>query len=257
MVETPKVLVDRAGGIGIVTLNRPEQRNAIDAETCAQLRAAFDGIEADDSLRIAVLAAKGPVFCAGMDLKAFVNGEAEQILFGPGRLGGFASRVRRKPVIAAVQGAALAGGFEIMLACDMAVAVRGAIFGLPECKRGIVAGAGGAFRLGQLLPRAIANEILLTGAPFDAERAASLGLINRITEGDPLPEALRLARDIAENAPLSISASLDLARCAQDAVSQTCWAENDRHLRALIASEDAGEGARAFAEKRAARWTGR
>ena len=251
-----KVLLRREGAVAIVTLNRPDQRNAIDAETSAGLRAAFDEFERDPALRVAVLTGAGPVFCAGMDLKAFVSGEAEAILFGPGRLGGFVSRRRSKPVIAAIQGPALAGGFELMLACDMAVAVRTATFGLPEARRGLVAGAGGAFRIAQLLPRAIANEILLTGAPFGAARAEALGLVNRVVEENPLAAALELAHEIARNAPLSLAASLDLAGRADGAQAESLWAENDRQLRAVLASRDAEEGARAFAEKRPARWTG-
>lgn len=257
MTATDKVLFDRDGTVAIVTLNRPDQRNAIDAETGNLLRRTFDDIERDDSLRVAVLAASGTIFCAGMDLKAFVNGEAEDILFGAGRLGGFVSRDRTKPVIAAVQGAALAGGFELVLACDMVVAARHAQFGLPEARLGLVAGAGGAFRLGQLLPRALANEIVLTGAAFDAARAMGWGLVNRLTGDDPKPEALALARQIAENAPLSITASLALARAADARVDEACWAENDRQLRRMISSHDAEEGARAFAEKRPPVWTGR
>lgn len=257
MTAHDKVLFDRDDAIAVVTLNRPEQRNAIDAETCAQLRRVFDTIEQDDDLRVTILAASGSVFCAGMDLKAFVNGEAADILFGEGRLGGFVSRDRTKPVIASVQGPALAGGFEIMLACDLVVASCNAIFGLPEAKRGLVAGAGGAFRLGQLLPRAIANEILLTGEPFDAERALQLGLVNRLTETDPMAEAFELARAVAKNAPLSISASLSLARSSVAVAAETCWSENDRQLQRLVASRDAEEGARAFAEKRPPFWTGK
>lgn len=256
MSADDKVLFRRDGAVAIVTLNRPDQRNAIDAETTAGLRAAFAAFEADPDLRVAILTGAGPVFCAGMDLKAFVNGEQEDILFGPGRLGGFVSRSGRKPVIAAVQGPALAGGFELMLACDMAVAIRSASFGLPEARRGLVAGAGGAFRIAQLLPKAIANEILLTGAPFGADRAAELGLLNRVVDEDPLAAALELAHEIARNAPLSVAAGLDLARSAHEAQEKALWPENDRHLRALLASRDAHEGARAFAEKRPARWTG-
>lgn len=257
MTDQSKVLFDRDGSVAVVTLNRPQQRNAIDAETCTLLRRVFEEIEQDDCLHVTILAAKGPIFCAGMDLKAFVNGEAADILFGDGHLGGFVSRNRAKPVIAAVQGSALAGGFEIVLACDLVVASRNATFGLPEVKRGLVAGAGGAFRLGQLLPRVVANEMLLTGEPIGADRALGLGLVNRLTNSDPMAEALALARSVARNAPLSISASLILARSAAAAVAEACWSENDRQLKLLVASQDAEEGARAFAEKRHPVWTGK
>lgn len=251
------VLLDRQGAIAIVTLNRPDQRNAMDAATTAALRTVFDQIEGDDSLRVTILAATGPVFCAGMDLKAFLTGEAEEILFGPGRFGGFVSRKRKKPVIACVQGAALAGGFELVLACDLVVATENAVFGLPESRLGLVAGAGGAFRVGQRLPPVIANEIVLLGGRFDAAQAQVWGLVNRVTKGDPMPQALELAARIAANAPLSVAASLGLAGASADAGLDLLWSENDRQLRHLIATEDAREGARAFAEKRDPDWRGR
>lgn len=251
------VLFDRQGAIAIVTLNRPDQRNAMDAATTAALRAVFDRIEGDDGLRVTILAANGPVFCAGMDLKAFLTGEAEEILFGPGRFGGFVSRARRKPVIACVQGAALAGGFELVLACDLVIAAERAVFGLPESRLGLVAGAGGAFRVGQRLPPVIANEVALLGGRFDAAQALAWGLVNRVTAGDPMPQALEFAARIAANAPLSIAASRDLAGAAAEAGADALWSANDRQLRDLIASQDAKEGARAFAEKRDPVWQGR
>jgi enoyl-CoA hydratase/carnithine racemase len=257
MGENAKVLFDELGEVALVTLNRPAQRNAIDAETCVLLRDAIEEFERNDRFRIAVLRGSGAVFCAGMDLKAFSTGEAEDILFGPGRLGGFVGRSRRKPVIAAVQGAALAGGFELMLACDMAIATRTAKFGLPESKRGLVAGAGGAFRIGQRVPRAIANEILLTGDWFSGERAYGLGLVNRLVDEAPDTAAIELAQAIARNAPLSLEASLELSRCASTVHEDACWEANDRLLRALVASKDAHEGARAFAEKRDPVWVGK
>lgn len=256
MTLNQSVLFECDGSVAIITLNRPDQRNAVDADMGKQLSAAFDRFEADQNLRVAVLVANGPVFCAGMDLKAFVSGEAEDILFGEGHLGGFVSRNRSKPVIAAVQGHALAGGFELVLACDLVIASHVSKFGLPECKRGLVAGAGGAFRIGLQVPRVIANEILLTGAPISADRAAELGIINRVTDGDVKCEALMLAKDVASNAPLSIAASLHLARLSSQLIADACWAENDKYLRHLISSNDAKEGARAFAEKREPRWTG-
>jgi len=250
------ILFDRKGPVAIITLNRPARRNAIDATTGDQLRQAVERFAADPDLRVAILAATGPVFCAGMDLKAFVEGEAEEILFGEGRLGGFVSRVVPKPMIAAVQGPALAGGFELVLACDLVVASRDARFGLPESRIGLVAGAGGAFRLGQMLPRALATEMLLTGAPISAEQAQAHGLVNRLTDADPLPEAMELAQQIAANAPLSLAASLELSRAASRRHDEGCWALNDRLLRRLVDSRDAVEGARAFAERRAPVWQG-
>lgn len=258
MSETPKVLYEVKDAVAIITLNRPEQRNAIDAETTNQLRVAIDRLEANKTVRVGILAGAGAVFCAGMDLKAFARGEVEDVLFGPGRFAGFVSRQRSKPIIAAVKGAALAGGFELMLACDLAIAERTAHFGLPEATRGLIAGGGGAFRLGQLLPKVIANEILLTGAPVTAERAVALGLLNRVVEpGDLLAEAMHLATEIARNAPLAIASSLELAGFARDASTGTFWQANDRSLRRIMKSDDAREGAQAFSERRPPVWRGR
>lgn len=255
--DSTPVLFSRQGEIAIVTLNRPEQRNAMDASTTKALRAVFDEIEGDTSLRVTILAANGPVFCAGMDLKAFLSGEAEEILFGPGRFGGFVSRQRSKPVIACVQGAALAGGFELVLACDLVVAAETAVFGLPEARLGLVAGAGGAFRVGQRLPPAIANEIVLLGGRFDARQALAWGLVNCVTASDPMPLAMEMASVVAANAPLSIAAGLELTAAGSGAAQDALWAANDHHLRRLIASGDAREGAEAFAQKRSPKWSGR
>lgn len=257
MTNDDKVLFEKQGNVALISINRPDQRNAIDAEACSQLRTAVDLLEKDDTLQVGVIQGLGKVFCAGMDLKAFTTGEAEEILFGPGRLGGFVSRTRRKPVVAAVQGAALAGGFELMLACDLVIATDTTIFGLPESKRGLVAGAGGAFRVGQLLPKAIANEILLTGDPITAQRALELGLVNKLVEEpDLLSSAIALAKGIAKNAPLSIRYSLKLAGYHSSLNEDAFWNLNDQFLRKVIESEDATEGAKAFAEKRAPVWTG-
>ncbi|WBU65630.1 enoyl-CoA hydratase-related protein [Paracoccus aerodenitrificans] len=255
--DTDRVLFEQRGSIAIVTLNRPDQRNAMDAAMTRALRKAIDRVEEDDNLRVAILAANGPSFCAGLDLKAFLSGEAEDILFGPGRFGGFVSRNRTKPVIACVQGAALAGGFELVLACDLVVASRGVSFGLPEARIGLIAGAGGAFRVGQRVPSVIANEIVLLGGKFDADQALQWGLINRVTGDDPMTLCLSFAEQIADNAPLSVAASLAMARAPDFAQEDALWQENDRLLRRLTESEDAAEGARAFAEKRKPDWRGR
>ncbi|MER8868143.1 enoyl-CoA hydratase-related protein [Mesorhizobium sp. M0751] len=256
MPSSEPVLFEARGNVAVISLNRPDRRNAVDANTCQLLRGAVNQLESDAGLAVGVLRGNGPVFCSGMDLRAFVNGQAEQILFGEGRFGGFVSRQRTKPLIAAVHGAAVAGGFELMLACDLVVSAEGCLFGLPEAKRGLVAGGGGAIRLGEILPPAIANEILLTGEIFDAKRALGLGLVNRMTtESNLIEAAMILAQAIGRNAPLSIQNGLTLAKAARRN-QQDLWALNDKVLRDMIASRDAAEGAIAFSEKRSPIWRG-
>jgi enoyl-CoA hydratase len=247
------------GPVALITLNRPGRRNAVDAATTRALRAALERLEADDELAVGILRGHGPVFSAGMDLRAFVDGEADEILFGPGRFGGFVSHARKKPLIAAVHGAALAGGFELMLACDLVVAAEGCRFGLPEAGLGLVAGAGGAFRVAARLPRAIANEIVLGGALFDTERALQFGLVNRVVPEEELLEAaLVLAERLAANAPLSLQAGRALVEAGSaGGREEDLWRLNDEWLRRCIASEDAREGAIAFAEKRPPVWRGK
>ena len=255
---TPNVLFEISGSIATITLNRPAQRNAVNSDLSDELRRAVDRIEADETLKVGILTGAGSVFCAGMDLTAFANMEAEAILFEAGGFGGFVKRSRRKPIIAAVNGAALAGGFELVLACDLVVSVDTAIFGLPESKIGLIAGGGGAFRLGQRLPKALANEILLTGEPISAARAYSMGLINKVVTKDELIyEATRLAMTISNNAPLSISRSLKLAECSDSLTDADCWKLNDELLKMSISSDDAMEGATAFKKKRLPRFKGR
>ncbi len=252
---TDAVLLEIKGAVATVTLNRPDQRNAINEDVCAGLRAAFDRIEQDNDIRASVLTGAGQTFCAGMDLKAFANGDADAILFGEHGFGGFVRRVRSKPVIAAVEGAALAGGFEIMLACDLVIAAESAQFGLPEAKLGLFAGAGGALRLAKRIPRVRANEIMLTGELFDAATAMDLGLLNKIVpKAASLETAFVLAKGIAECAPLSIRASLDVSNATLP--SQEDWALNNQMLRDIGQSSDAAEGTRAFLEKRQPKWTG-
>lgn len=243
--------------IAIIAINRPDRRNAIDERTSPQLRIAVDRFESDDHLAVGILRGEGPVFCSGMDLQAFVDGEAEEILFGDGHLGGLVSRARTKPVLAAVQGAAIAGGFELMLACDLVVSTENCKFGLPEAKRGLVAGAGGALRLGEMLPPVLANEILLTGLLFEAPRAYQLGLVNRLVpEHFLLEAAMSLADSIAQNAPLSVRASLALVKAQSEKARNSLWTLNDELLRELMRSNDALEGATAYKAKRRPIWRG-
>lgn len=252
------ILFETQGAVAVLTLNRPEARNAVDAALGDALRAAVDRIEGDPDIRVGVLCGAGPVFCAGMDLRAFAAGAGDAILNGPGGLGGLVRRQRTKPLIAAVHGPALAGGFELALACDLIVAGPGARFGLPEPRRGLIAGAGGVFRLAARIPPQRAAEILLTGRILDRDEAWSLGLVSRRTEdADPRDAALSLAAEIAECAPLSIAATLTLMAAAERAAEPALWAENDRLLAPVAASADAREGALAFAERRPPRWQGR
>ena len=222
------------------------------------MRAAFDRVEADPAVRVAVLTGAGTLFCAGMDLKAFAEGAGDTILFGQYGFGGFVKRPRSKPVIAAVEGAAIAGGFEMMLACDMVVAGTSAQFALPEVRIGLIPGAGGAVRLPISVPRVRANEILLTGKPFSAKEAADWGVINRVTsDGDALAAATKIAADIATNAPLAVKHTLALAQAAHAANDATHWPENDKIIGQIGQTADAAEGARAFIERRPPVWQGK
>jgi enoyl-CoA hydratase len=250
------VLIERRDRVLVMTLNRPDQRNAVNAALAAGLAAALDTLDADDALSIGVITGAGKGFCAGMDLKAFVAGESPHV---PGRgFAGIAERSAAKPLIAAVEGFAVAGGLEVALACDLIVAARGARLGIPEVKRGLVAAAGGLLRLPRMLPRNIAMELALTGDPMAAERAAELGLVNRLADpGEVLTTAVELAAAIAQNGPLALAASKRILTEAVD------WPEGEFFTRQaeisgpVLASEDAREGATAFAEKRPAEWKGR
>jgi enoyl-CoA hydratase/carnithine racemase len=223
------------------------------------ITAALDDLEADDDAWVVVLTGSGDrAFCAGMDLKAFANGEGASII---GRTGGFAGIAKRrfpKPIIAAVNGAALAGGCEIVLACDLVVAADHAVFGIPEVKRGLLASGGGLIRLPTLLPRAIALELALTGDPIDAGRALQLGLVNRVTPlADLMAAALALADRIAENAPLSVRRSKEVIRSIDGLTEAEAWDVSDAAMREVFGSADAIEGSVAFAEKRPPAWQGK
>ena len=253
---TGLVLYERRGATAVLTLNRPDARNAIDAAMAGALREAVQRFEADDTARAGILTGAGSTFCAGMDLKAFMGGEAEAILFGEGRFAGFVDADRSKPMIAAVEGPALAGGFELALACDFIVASETASFGLPEVGVGIFAVAGGAFRLGRRIPPAKALELCLTADRIPAREASELGLLNRLVPaGGALAAAEELAARITRNAPAAVAASLRVGRSAQAVAERELWALCDRLWDTVAATEDASEGPRAFAEKRPPRWT--
>lgn len=255
MTELIKTEVD--DGVLIITINRPEAKNAINLETAQAMAAALDRLDADESVHIGILTGAGATFCSGMDLKAFARDRQRPLVEGRG-FGGLVERAPEKPLIAAVEGYALAGGCELALACDLIVAASNATFGLPEVKRGLVPGSGGMLRLPRQLPYHVAMEIILTGDMFAAQRAYEFGLVNRLTEpGAALRGALELARVIVANGPLAV-------RTAKKIVSQSgSWDPADMFdtQRPLIApiftSADAKEGATAFAEKRAPVWTGK
>lgn len=247
---------ERRGKVEILRLNRPEARNAIDPATSREIEAALDEIEADASVWCLVLTGAGPVFCAGADLKAVATGEGVAIMTERGGFAGFAERELTKPVIAAVNGPALAGGFEIALACDLVVAADHAVFGLPEVQRGLLAAAGGPIRLAQRVPLAVALEIAVLGEPISASRALELGIVNRVVATDRvLDEALGMAERIIANSPAAVRGARELVRGAADTDMTGAWALSRRIMREVGASSDGIEGARAFVEKRAPVWS--
>jgi enoyl-CoA hydratase/carnithine racemase len=251
------VEVGRAGTVMVITINRPAQRNAMTLAAAEAIAGALDELDGDTSLTGAVLTGQGAHFCAGMDLKRFV--QFDERPYVPGR--GFAGIVERppsKPIIAAVEGWALGGGFEVVLACDLVVAAEGARFGLPEVKRGLVARGGGMFRLPRVLPLPVALEMLLTGEPLDADAAHRHGLVNRVVEdGRALDGALELAQAVGRNAPMAVAASKRIARAALDWPESECFERQRADTDAVFASADAAEGATAFAERRSPEWRGR
>jgi enoyl-CoA hydratase len=250
-----KVLVDADDGLLIITLNRPWVRNAIDRDLSYEVCAAVDHLDASAELVVGILTGAGGNFCSGMDLKAFLRGEVTRVE-GRGLLG-IALTPPTKPLIAAVEGYCLAGGFEATLACDLMVTSREARFGLPEAKRGLAAAAGGLIRLPRHLPPRIAMEIALTGDQVDAELLFRHGLINTLVDaGQALDAAIELARRIVPNAPLSLAASKRVINQQRDWTTGEEFERQAAITAPVIASADAKEGARAFAEKRAAKWTG-
>jgi enoyl-CoA hydratase len=249
-----EVLTSEEDGILIVTINRPEAKNAMTKAAAEGIAAAMDRLDSDDSLRVGILTGAGGTFCSGMDLKGFLRGESPSI---EGRgFGGIVQKPPEKPLIAAVEGYALAGGLELMIACDLVVADAGAKFGIPEVKRGLVAAAGGVMMLPDQIPERIAMELALTGDFITAARAYELGLINRVTD-DALAGAKELAKSIVANGPLAVRVSKQVIKQSRGWPMDERYTRQTQLIAPVFVSEDAREGAAAFAEKRAPNWKGK
>jgi enoyl-CoA hydratase len=251
-----EVLVEKQDGVMIITINRPEAKNAMNKAASEALAAAMDELDASDDLRVGILTGAGGTFCSGMDLKGFLKGELPQV---EGRgFGGLCEAPPAKPLIAAIEGYALAGGCELMLSCDLVVAAEDSKFGIPEVKRGLVAAAGGLMRLPRQIPYRVAMELALTGDMMSAQRAESMGLINEVVaSGTALDAAKALAARVAANGPLAVAVSKQIVRDSGDWSSSEIFAEQMKIAVPVFMSEDAKEGAAAFAEKRAPNWKGK
>ena len=248
------VLTEVCGNVLIVTLNRPEAKKAANKALAEGVAAAMDRLDSDNDLRVGIITGAGGTFCSGMDLKGFLAGETPHV---PGKgFAGLTEAPPAKPLIAAVDGYALAGGFEIALACDLIVANKDSKFGIPEVKRGLAAAAGGLVRLPRQIPQRLALELALTGEFVSAQRAYEMGLINRVVEGVALEGALQLAEAISANGPLAVAASKKVIREQQDWSQAEQWKNQYALTAAVFTSSDAREGAAAFAQKRAPNWTG-
>ncbi|NQX93855.1 MAG: crotonase/enoyl-CoA hydratase family protein [Erythrobacter sp.] len=255
MTDTPEVLTEVENGILIVTINRPEAKNAMTKAASEAIAAAMDRLDAEDDLRVGILTGAGGTFCSGMDLKGFLRGESPSV---EGRgFGGVVQAPPAKPLIAAVEGYALAGGLELMIACDLVVASDKAKFGIPEAKRGLVAAAGGVMMLPDQIPERIAMELALTGDFIDAARAYELGLINTVTEGSALEGAKALAARIVANGPLAVKVSKQIIKESRGWPMDERYDRQGKLIAPVFVSEDAREGAAAFAEKRAPNWKGK
>ena len=256
MSEDKPVEVERRGSVLVMAINRPHRRNAVNRAVSLAMADALDLLDGEEGLRAGIITGHGGNFCSGMDLKAFIDGERPE-LEGRG-FAGVCEAPPAKPLIAAVEGYALAGGFELALACDMIVAAEDATFGLPEAVRGLVAGSGGLLRLGRRIPPGIALEYALTAAPIPAAEARQWGLVNRLVPpGQALEAALQLAGEISANAPLSVLMTKRIMRELRLWPDEQMFDLQRPLSESVINSEDAREGARAFAEKRAPIWSGK
>ena len=256
MSDEQAVLTERRGRVLLITLNRPDARNSVNAALAQGIADALDELDGDDELQAGVITGAGKGFCAGMDLKAFVRGESPYV---DGRgFAGITQRAADKPLIAAIEGFAVAGGLEVALSCDLLVVAREAKLGIPEVKRSLVAAAGALLRLPRRIPHHVAMEMALTGDPISAERGYEVGLVNRLAEpGQAVDTAIELAETIAKNAPLALAASKRIVREAPDWSSDEMWERQGAISGPVFISEDAREGATAFAEKRDPVWKGK
>jgi enoyl-CoA hydratase len=256
MNDQAAVLTERRDRVLLITLNRPDARNAVNLALAEGVAAALDELDGDDALSVGILTGAGKGFSAGMDLKAFVQGERPWV--GDRGFAGIVQRGPEKPLIAAIEGFAVAGGFEVALACDLIVAARGSRLGIPEVKRSLVAAGGALLRLPRRIPYHVAMELALTGDPITAERGAELGVVNRLAEpGGAVEAALELASQIAVNGPLALRASKTILQRSQDWSSEEFWTLQGEVAGPVMGSEDAREGSIAFAEKRDPVWKGR
>jgi enoyl-CoA hydratase len=254
--EEQPVITERRGGVLLITLNRPQVRNAVNAALAAGLAGALDELDADEGLSAGVLTGAGGFFCAGMDLGAFVKGESAW--YGDRGFAGITQRASRKPLIAAIEGFAVAGGMEIALSCDLIVAAQGAKMGIPEAKRSLVAAGGALLRMPRRMPYHVVMELALTGDTLPAERFHDFGLVNRIAEpGSAVDVALELAGALAKNGPLALIATKQILQEQFDWSSAEMWEKQGAISGPVFASEDAKEGSSAFKEKREPVWKGR